>query len=456
MSTTTSTTTDAPRTLDERIARAGGPVQMLRNAPVGAYPFPIKAEFTNWRDEQRAWRTTATLMDSSFHMTDFYFKGPDVRRLLSDTGLNSFANFGADRAKQFVACNHEGYVIADCILMVFAEDEVALIGRAATPHWVAYQAEKGGYDVEVTRDYQSSMNPGQRRLFRYQVQGPLSLKVVEKAADRPLGDIPFFRVGHLEIAGTRVRALNHSMSRELGYELTGPFEAGAAVKQTLIEAGREFGMREVGGRAYPSMAIESGWLPSPTPAIFSGEGMREYRDWLGPDAWEAAASLGGSFYSDRIEDYYFTPWNLGLDRVMRFDHDFIGRDALERMAKLPQRRKVWLRWNDEDSARVLVRSLWGGEQRTKYPDQPVSNYSTLSFDKVLAGDQIVGISANSGYSVNVGGWSSLAVIDEDRIQDGAEVTVVWGEEGGGSAKPTVERHVQAEVRATISTSPLAR
>jgi hypothetical protein len=105
---------------------------------------------------------------------------------------------------------------------------------------------------------------------------------------------------------------------------------------------------------------------------------------------------------------------------------------------------------------VLVRSLWGGEQRTKYPDQPVSNYSTLSFDKVLAGDQVVGISANSGYSVNVGGWSSLAVIDEDRIQDGAEVTVVWGEEGGGSAKPTVERHVQAEVRATISTSPLAR
>src|SRR5580692_7550577 len=391
------TTTDAPRTLDERIERAGGPVQMLRNAPVGAYPFPIRAEFTNWRDEQRAWRTTATLMDSSFHMTDFYFKGPDVKRLLSDTGLNSLANFGADRAKQFVACNHEGYVIADCILMPFADDEAALIGRAATPHWVAYQAEQGGYDVEVTRDYQSSMNPGQRRLFRYQIQGPLSLKVVEKAAGHPLAEIPFFRVGSFEIAGVQVRA--------------------------LIDAGAEFGLREVGGRAYPSMAIESGWFPSPTPAIFSGEGMREYRDWLGPNAWEAAAPLGGSFYSDRIEDYYFTPWNLGLARVMKFDHDFIGRDALERMATLPQRRKVWLRWNDEDFAQVLVRSLWGGEQRTKYPDQPVSNYSTLSFDKVLAGDQIVGISANSGYSVNVGGWSSLAVIDQDRIKDGAEVTL---------------------------------
>jgi vanillate/3-O-methylgallate O-demethylase len=101
-------------------------------------------------------------------------------------------------------------------------------------------------------------------------------------------------------------------------------------------------------------------------------------------------------------------------------------------------------------------AVFSGERMREYRDQPVSNYSTLSFDKVIAGEKIVGISANSGYSVNVGGWSSLAVIDEDQIKDGAQVTLVWGEEGGGSAKPTVERHVQVEIRATISTSPLAR
>jgi vanillate/3-O-methylgallate O-demethylase len=445
----------APTTLDERIARAGGAVRMLRDAQVGAYPFPIKSEFTNWRDEQLAWRRTASLMDSSFHMTDFYFRGPDVKRLLSDTGLNSFAAYGAGRAKQFVACNHEGYVISDCILMIFAEDEAALIGRAATPNWVAYQAEKGSYDVEIERDYQSSMNPNQRKLFRFQIQGPNSIDVIEKACGGPIPDIPFFRVGSFELAGVSVRALNHAMSRERGYELTGPFAGGAAVKQALLEAGVEFGLRQVGGRAYPTMGIESGWLPSPTPAIFSGKGMAEYRDWLGPDAWEASASLGGSYYSDDIEDYYFTPWNLGLDRVMRFDHDFVGRDALVQMSTEPQRRKVWLRWNDEDAARVLLQSLWGGDLRTKYLEQPVSNYSTLSFDRVLVGDQFVGISANSGYSVNVGGWSSLAVLDEDCINDGTEVTLIWGEEGGGSAKPTVERHIQAEIRATVSTTPLA-
>lgn len=451
----TPTTIPAPSTLDERIERAGGPVRMLRDAQVGAYPFPIRSEFTNWRDEQRAWRSTASLMDSSYHMTDFYFRGSDVRRLLSDVGLNSFAVFEAGRAKQFVACNHEGYVISDCILMILGPEEAVLIGRAATPHWVAYQAEKGGYDVEVERDYQSSMNPGQRKVFRFQVQGPRAADVIAKASGSPVPDIPFFRVGTLDIGGVTVRALNHSMSREHGYELTGDFPAGTGVKQALLDAGAEFGLLQVGGRAYPTMGIESGWIPSPTPAIFSGEGMADYRAWLGPDAWEASASLGGSFYSERIEDYYFTPWNLGLDRVMRFDHDFIGRPALERMAEQPQRRKVWLRWNDDDASRALVRSLWGGEERTKYLEQPVSNYSTLSFDRVTSDGRLVGISANSGYSVNVGGWSSLAVLDEDFVRDGAEVTVVWGEEDGGSAKPTVERHVQTELRATVSTTPLA-
>jgi hypothetical protein len=33
------------------------------------------------------------------------------------------------------------------------------------------------------------------------------------------------------------------------------------------------------------------------------------------------------------------------------------------------------------------------------------------------------------------------------------VTLVWGEEDGGSAKPTVEPHVQTEIRAVVSPVP---
>ena len=47
---------------------------------------------------------------------------------------------------------------------------------------------------------------------------------------------------------------------------------------------------------------------------------------------------------------------------------------------------------------------------------------------------------------------SLAVVDVD-VELGNEVTLVWGEENRGSAKPVVERHRQAEIRAIVSPCP---
>jgi vanillate/3-O-methylgallate O-demethylase len=47
---------------------------------------------------------------------------------------------------------------------------------------------------------------------------------------------------------------------------------------------------------------------------------------------------------------------------------------------------------------------------------------------------------------------SLAIVDLE-VEVGTEVTLVWGEEGGGSAKPVVERHRQAELRAVVSPCP---
>ena len=50
----------------------------------------------------------------------------------------------------------------------------------------------------------------------------------------------------------------------------------------------------------------------------------------------------------------------------------------------------------------------------------------------------------------------MAMIDEDLAIDGKELTVTWGEPGGGSEKPTVERHIQKSVRVTIDTKPIKR
>ena len=83
----------AINTLNDKIRAIGNPVDMLRNNQLGPYQFPIKAEFSNWRDEQEAWRQGAVLFDQSFHMTDHYIEGPDVKRLLSDLAINNMEQF---------------------------------------------------------------------------------------------------------------------------------------------------------------------------------------------------------------------------------------------------------------------------------------------------------------------------------------------------------------------------
>jgi vanillate/3-O-methylgallate O-demethylase len=434
--------------LEQKLKNYPSPVAMLRHAQVGGYQFPFAPEYTNWRDEQEAWQKSVVLFDQSFHMTDVYFEGPDVKRLLSDVAVNTFKNFGADRAKQIVACNYDGYVIGDAILFGQTDEKVSVVGRPSVPNWVEFHARTGGYDVKITRDERTVSNDGSRLIYRYQIQGPNALELIKSVHEGPFPEIPFFHLGNLKIAGKKVRALNHNMSRMGGLELHGPVADGPAVLAALLEAGPAFGLLRGGSRAYSTVSPESGWIPSPMPAIYAGESMKPYREWLPANGFEANASLGGSFYSDRIEDYYQTPWDLGYGRHIKFDHDFIGRGPLEAMAKKPHRRKLWLRWNNEDVLRVFASQLGHGD-RYKYMETPNAYYSILPFDKVSIGARMVGLSTYTVYTANVRGWFSLAMIDED-VADGSEVTVVWGEEGGGSKKPIVERHVQTKIRATVS------
>jgi vanillate/3-O-methylgallate O-demethylase len=436
------------KSLEAKVQEHSSPVEMLRHAQVGGYDFPFPAQYTNWRDEQEAWQKSVVLFDQSFHMTDVYFEGPDVMRLLSDVGVNTLKNFGANKAKQIVACNYDGYVIGDAILFGHTDTKVSVVGRPSVPNWVHFHAESGNYDVKVTRDERTVSNDDSRLIYRFQIQGPNALDLIKSVHEGEFPKIKFFNLGDLTIAGKKVRALNHNMSRMGGLELHGPVEDRDAVLEALQKAGSQFDLVMGGSRAYSTVSPESGWIPSPMPAIYTGDAMKPYREWLGANGFEANASLGGSFYSENIEDYYQTPWDLGYGKHIKFDHDFIGRAALEKMADQPHRRKVWLKWNDEDVLKVFASQLGHGD-RFKYMEVPNAYYSTLPFDKILAGDSVVGLSTYSVYTSNVRCWFSLAMVDE-AVADGTEVTVVWGEEDGGSAKPNVERHVQTNIRATVS------
>jgi vanillate/3-O-methylgallate O-demethylase len=448
------------KTLEALLQETGNTVGMLRNSQVGAYVYPVvPAEFTNWRDEQRAWRESVVLFDQSHHMAELMIEGPDAFPMLRSLAINSFANFPVDRAKQFVPCSHDGHVIGDVILFRLAEHQFLIVGRVPTINWVQFHGETGGWDVTMARDDRSPTNPGGKPVvrshYRYQIQGPNAWALLEKLNGGPIPDVKFFTMDAIRIGGRRVRALRHGMSGAPGLEIWGPYAEGEEVRATIAEAGRDFGLRLVGARAYSTNTLESGWIPSPLPAVYTGEAMRAYREWLPAEGYEGGGSIGGSFVSDNIEDYYLTPYELGYGPFVKFDHDFIGREALEAMAGRPHRRKVTFAWNADDVARVFRSYLEPGIENFKYIDLPNTNYASSTYDAIRKSGRTVGLSMFGGYSFNERSYLSLGVVDPD-IEIGDVLTLVWGEEGGGTRKTTVEAHTQTEIRVKVAPAPYSR
>lgn len=446
--------------LQDVLDQAGSPVDLLRNSQLGAYIYPVvPSEFTNFRREINAWRDTVVLYDQSHHMANLFISGPDALRLISDTGINSFTNFPVDTAKQFVPVGPEGGVIGDGILFRESEHEFTFVGRAPVANWLQYNATKG-YDVEIINDPRSPSRPyGKpvtRKLWRFQIQGPRAWDVINKLNGSELEQLKFFRMSHMNVAGQRVRTLRHGMAGAPGLEIWGPYDSYDKIRDAVLEAGREFGMEPVGSRAYSSNTLESGWIPSPLPAVYTAEELRPYREWLGADSYEATNALAGSFVSDSIEDYYLNPWELGYGSFVKFDHDFLGRDALAALDPATQRRKVTLEWNSDDFAKLLASPADPEGPGYQFFDLPNANYGSSNYDSILdSDDNVIGLSLFTGYAVNERRALSLATINPD-VPLGAEVRVVWGEPGGGSKKTTVQPHEQLALRAIVSPAPYSK
>jgi len=436
--------------LEMAIKRAGNPVELLRNSQRRAFSHgTVSGQFTNWQSEVNSWRDCVGFMDQSHHMVDHYVKGPGAFDLLSYLAVNSFKDFRPGMAKQFVAATPDGQYLGDCVLFYLEENLFNLVGRPTALDWVQYHVESGKWDVTTERDPQS-MDRGGRPpvVYRYEVQGPLAGALMEKVTGAPLPDVKFFGMTDFLIAGKRVHALRHGMAGAIGFEIFGPWGEGEAVRDAILTAGEEFNLLLVGSLAYSTANLESGWVPGPLPAIFDQNELKAYREWLPA---RAAGSLAGSFNSPDIADYYVTPFDLGYEKIVKFDHDFVGSDALQERLKGKRRKKVTLVWDAQDMAGVFA-SMWSDGPKYKYFNLPKARYGLYQMDEVLIGGQRAGISLDCGYIANERKIVSLAVVDEEFSATGTEVSVLWGE-SPNSSKPQVEPHDQTAIKAVVAPAP---
>jgi vanillate/3-O-methylgallate O-demethylase len=450
--------------LSTKMKQYSNPVQMLRNSKAGMYVYPVVTpEFRNWRTEQEAWRSGAVLFDQTHHMDEVIVEGPQATEFLSHHGINSFANFELNRAKHFVPVTPNGHVIGDHIIFREREDKYVLVGRAPTSNWLMFCAANGKWNIRIRHDPRSTSRPEGERVirehYRFQIQGPLAPKIFEQMNGGPIPDIKFFHVDWINIGSKKVQALRHGMSGAPGLEVWGPYADKHYIQSVILEAAAQVGVDLVqcGSRAYSTNTLESGWIPSPLPGIYTGDGiMSEYRDWLGADMYEAAGAIGGSYVSENIEDYYVNPFELGYDFYIGWKKDdFIGKSALEAIkATGAKRKKVTFEWNRDDVLRVIASAFEDGTPY-KWIDFPQPNYASSSADMVLdAEGQMVGMSMFNGYSWNERSMLSLGVVNSD-VAVGDVLTLKWGEPDD-TEKTSTELHKQAEIRVRVAPTPYSK
>lgn len=414
---------------------------------------PVPEAFSNWRDEQAAQSETAVLLHQSYNMPSLFVKGPGAIDLLKSVAVNTFENYALDRGKQLIACAPSGNLIGDCILYRHGEQSFELVSGASVQNWVEYLARIERYDVELLRDNAFNSNPSGRRVrYRFELLGPNARVIFDKLLDEEIPEIGAFRQRVVKMGGHEVFILRHGMVGAFAVELSGPFDEQDAVRDYILRVGDEFGLKPMGMAAYYSN-VHSGWMAYPVPASLTDPDMIDFRRSLPAQTFEMGTELGGSFVSDKISDYYMTPYDVGYAGIIKFNHDFYGRDALEKIPDEAKRRKVTLVWNRDDVLRVL-QSQFGSGPRFKAINFPIVNYAWAQHDEVRTSrGEFAGISRHAAYQNPLGDIISIAVLAPEFANVGDEVLVTWGEPNGGSRKPHVERHEQTTIRARVAQTP---
>ena len=127
----------AQKNLEQLLAGTDNTVAMLRNSQIGAYVYPVvPTEFSNWRDEQQAWRKTAVLFDQSHHMAEITVRGPDALKLMSYLTINSFNGFATGKAKQMFRAAMT--VLSSATVFFFTLPRTSCCSWAARPPSTGY------------------------------------------------------------------------------------------------------------------------------------------------------------------------------------------------------------------------------------------------------------------------------------------------------------------------------
>ena len=225
--------------------------------------------------------------------------GPDAGRLAQYLTPRNLSGLRAGQGRYVPLCDHQGRLINDPVLLKLAEDRYWLsVADSDVLLWAAAAAHERGLNVEVSEPDVSPLA----------IQGPKAEEVTAALLGDWVRELRYFGFRETELQGIPLVAARSGWSKQGGFELYLRDGARGGELWAMVKAaGAPFGIGP--GAPNDVERLESGLI-----------------------------SYGADM---RLQTRAANPFEMGFSKMINLDapHDFIGRAALEQIAKIgPARR----------------------------------------------------------------------------------------------------------------------
>ncbi len=256
------------------------------------------------------------------------FSGPDAAKLLSDTNINNVYKWKSGKCKHLVALTPDGLVANHALFFKDDDNTFRTTAGCSVPYIMALQS--GKYNVEYTT----------KPIFIFQLSGPLSLTILEKATQSDLRDGKFLDFRPVRIPGidAELEITRIGMSGTLAYEIHGPAEIGPEAYDAIYQAGKPMGMKRMGWKDYTVNHTFGGFAQITVNFEIS---LYQYPDFCASAPFQMHCT--GSVDPTDLRARFRTPIECDWAWMAKFDHEFTGREALEAEMANPKRKIVTLK-----------------------------------------------------------------------------------------------------------------
>lgn len=412
----------------------GAPAQAETNASNiwghinGGYLFAY--EYTRWWDESKALRNHAIIGDWSW-LNKVLVKGPDAEKFLSKISIRDMSKQQVGQIYFAPMLSDEGNVAIEGLALRLSDDTF-MFTQSGSQFWLKKRLDELGMRVEltdVTADYSC-----------FALQGPKAHEILEKVTGESFSDMKFSRWRKVPILGVDTYVARQGVTGEVGYEFYMPTASGKTHElwRHVREVGAPYGLRELGFKAQLVGHTETGiatvvrdFLPDRMPVNTQ---RRFAKLWMSQEELDAI--------DWDLSEQLCTPDELGWGGLLRFNHEFIGADALKAKIEKGTRKFVGLMWNSDDMANLYAAQFRDGDSAPP-PDLPYGQFR-MHFLPVMQGDRRVGWASGATYSPTLRRMISMARIEPGCAALGEPLEVVWG---GFAHAPS------CRVRAQVSNLP---